>query len=323
MGESTTGSGRAILIHQCAEVAKVLDGEYAEPDRREVIDDKEHFGYTDKYSVVYGDTDSSYFATHAKSKEEAIQIADAVGSMVNKSFPEFMRKTFLCGKGYDRHIVNGREIVTNKGIFVDKKRYILNIIDDEGRSVDKMKVMGLDTKKTTMPKEIAKDLNKFVERVLKDEDWAVISEDIVAYKEALEKTKDIMSIGLPKGIKGIEHYTQELKLYGAGQRLPGHVAAGILYNICREKYEDKESQPIVSGMKIKVFYLTKKVGRFKSIAIPVDIETVPQWFLDDFVVDRKAHILRLVDNPLKNIIKAIGYEVPTKQGLLVDSLLEF
>jgi DNA polymerase elongation subunit (family B) len=323
LGESTTGSGRAILIHQCAEVAKVLDGEYMEPDRHVVIDDKEHFGYTDNWSIVYGDTDSSYFATHAKSKEEAIQIADAVGSMVNKSFPDFMRKTFLCNEGYDQRIVTGREVVTNKGIFVDKKRYILNIIDDEGKTVDKMKVMGLDTKKTTMPKEVSKELNTFVERLLKDEDWKIVSQDIVDYKDQLAGSEDVMSIGLPKGIKGIEDYTQKLKMYGDGQRLPGHVAAAILYNLCREKYEDKESPPIVSGMKIKVFYLTSKVGRFKSIAIPVDIDVVPSWFLNNFVIDKDAHIKRLVDNPLQNIIKAIGYEVPTKQGMLVDSLLEF
>lgn len=324
MGESTTGTGRLILLHQCAQVTKILDGEYAQPDRREMDDKgKEHFGYSDKYSVVYGDTDSSYFATHAENKEDAIMVADRVGALVNKSFPEFMRRTFLCGEGYDQQIVTGREIVTRKGIFVDKKRYILNIIDDEGKAVDKMKVMGLDTKKTTMPKEVSKVLNHFVERFLKDEEWDVIAQDIVEYKDTLANTDDIMSIGLPKGIKGIEDYTERLKIHGRGQRLPGHVAAAILYNLCREKYEDVESPPIVSGMKIKVFYLTQKVGRFKSIAIPVDIETVPQWFLNDFVVDTDAHILRLVDNPLLNIIKAIGYEVPTKQGMVVNSLLEF
>ena len=90
---------------------------------------------------------------------------------------------------------------------------------------------------------------------------------------------------------------------------------------------DKESIPIVSHMKIKVFYLTTPVKmewrEFKSIALPTDIDVVPQWFLDNFVVDRKAHIKRLVDNPLENIIKAIGEVSPTKQSMKVDSLLEF
>ena len=183
--------------------------------------------------------------------------------------------------------------------------------------------MGLDTKKTTLPKEVSIKLNSFIKRLLKDEEWENISKDVVEYKEYLRTTTDIMSIGLPKGIQGIEQYTKELQIHGLGIRLPGHVAAAILYNTCLEKYDDKISPQIVSGMKIKVFYLTEKVGRFKSIAIPVDIEVVPQWFYDNFNVLRSAHIKRLVDKPLQNIIKAIGYMVPTKQSMFVDSILEF
>jgi DNA polymerase elongation subunit (family B) len=323
LGSSTTAVGRAILIHQCAQVVKELDGKYLLPDRHNIMDGKEHFGYTTDWSVVYGDTDSTYFNTHASSIDEAIIIADRVGELVNDTFPQFMRDTFLCNEGYDTLIQTSREVVTNRGIFVDKKRYILNIINDEGETVDKLKVMGLDTKKTTLPKAISLELNNFVGRLLRGEEWDVIAHDIVEYKDLLENTTDLMSIGLPKGIKGIEDYTKKLTSDGPNTRLPGHVAAGILYNMSRELYNDKESMPIVSGMKIKVFYITEKVGRFKSIAIPVDIETVPQWFYDNFKVDIDAHILRLVDKPIQNIIKAIGRETPSKQGLLTDSLLGF
>jgi len=197
------------------------------------------------------------------------------------------------------------------------------LIDLDGKPVDKLKVMGLETKKTTLPAWVSVHLNSFIERYLKGEDWDTISRDIVDFKQSLEETDDIMSIGLPKGINGIEEYTQNLKVYGQGTRLPGHVAAGILYNLCLEKFEDKESSPIISGMKIKVFYLKKKVDRFKAIAIPVDIEQVPSWFLEKFEIDREAHIERLVNQPLHNILKAIDKPVPSKQSLLVDQLLEF
>jgi hypothetical protein len=76
-------------------------------------------------------------------------------------------------------------------------------------------------------------------------------------------------------------------------------------------------------MKIKVFYLTKTFGKFKSIAIPVDIDTVPNWFLDNFDVDRNAHIERLIDKPMDNIIKAIDKKTPSKQSLFVDDVLVF
>lgn len=307
MGESTTGTGRMILRHQCAKANEIMTGIYSDTGE----------------AVVYGDTDSVYFETFTTSVDTAIKVADRVGQLITESFPQYMRDTFLCREGFDDIIKTGREIVSDRGIFVDKKRYILHIVDKEGKSVDKMKVMGLDTKKTTMPKHVSDQLNKFIERYLKGEDWDTIAQDIVEYKDHLANTDDVMTIGLPKGCKKVEHYTQEHKMHGDEARLPGHIAAAILYNICLDHYEDKESMPIHSGMKIKVFYLNKKVGRFKAIAIPVDIEQVPQWFLDNFQIDRDAHIERLVDKPLRNIIKAIDKEPPTRQSLLNDSLLGF
>jgi DNA polymerase elongation subunit (family B) len=325
MGESTTGTGRMILLHQCAAACEAIDGEYTLPQQMEHHGEQSsgNVGYTSKNSVVYGDTDSSYFITHAPDAETAIKIADKVGEMVNASFQPFMRKTFLCTDGFDDKIKCGREIVSDRGIFVDKKRYILHIIDDEGDAVDKLKVMGLDTKKTTMPKEVSKKLNGFVERLLKGDTWENIAEDIVAYKDYIRTTDDVMSIGLPKGVKKVEHYTQEYKIHGEGARLPGHVAASIFYNQCLDEFKDIESMRIMTGMKIKVFYLSQKYGKFKSIAIPVDIEQIPPWFLDKFTINRDAHIERLVDNPLNNIFRAIGKKAPSRQDLLVDDLLEF
>jgi DNA polymerase elongation subunit (family B) len=156
LGESTTGTSRAILLHQCSKVCELLDGKYAATDRLEHDKKgKPHIGYSSKWSVIYGDTDSTYFKTHATSLEEAIEVADAVGEVVSASFPEFMRESFLCSEGFDDIIKTGREIVSDKGIFVDKKRYFLHIADDEGYRCDKIKVMGLDTKKTTLPKEVS------------------------------------------------------------------------------------------------------------------------------------------------------------------------
>jgi DNA polymerase elongation subunit (family B) len=273
-------------------------------------------------NILVHNTDSTYFKTYADNKENAINTANAVGKAINASYEDFMKKTFLCREGFPC-IAAERELVSDRGIFVDKKRYILHICDASGKATDKMKIMGLDTKKTTMPKDVSKQLNLFIERLLKGETWEVLSKDIVAYKDKILTTPDIMSIGLPKGVQGVEEYTNNFNVYGAGTRLPGHVAASIFYNKCLIEFNDKESQPIKSGMKIKVFYLSQKYGKFKSIAIPVDIEQIPPWFTKVFQVDREAHLERLVDNPLQNIIKAIGREVPSKQSMLLDDLLSF
>lgn len=341
MGESTTATGRMILKHQCRVVAQALEGNYdVDFPLYDTISDAIASGYTEEEanqvaldgrvfngqrqsdSVIYGDTDSTYFKTYAASVEEAIAVADAVAAKVNGSYAGFMRQTFLCIPGYDNLVKAGREIVSDRGIFVEKKRYILHLVDLDGKTVDKMKVMGLDTKKTTLPAEVSNQLNGFIERFLKGESWELISESIVAYKDELRTSDDPLRIGLPKGVKKLEHYTGEFN-ENFEARLPGHVAAAIHYNQCLAERKDRVSMPITSGMKIKVFYLMGKHGKFKSIALPTDIEVVPQWFLDDFQIDLDAHLERLVDNPLSNILKAIGKEPPSRQSLYADSLLVF
>jgi hypothetical protein len=199
---------------------------------------------------------------------------------------------------------------------------MLHLVDLDGKRVDKCKVMGLDTKKTTLPAAVSKRLNKFIELYLKGMTWEEVSIQMVDYKTELGNSKDISDIGLPKGVKNVEEYTRKW-LLDPKTRLPGHVAAALHWNNMLELYGDRVSMPIMSGMKIKVFYLRMPRGRFKSIAMPTDAEFVPQWFLEDFDVDKKAHILRLVDNPLQNILKAVGKKTPTKASLVFDQEWEF
>lgn len=349
MGESTTGTGRTIVKHQCRKAAEVLDGSYdVDFPLYQSVTDAVESGYTieeaqqvslngavisgrwydTKFngefqceSVVYGDTDSSYFVTHASNQEEAIAIADHVADRVNASYPEFMRNTFLCNTGYDTLIKCGREIVSDSGIFVEKKRYILHVVDLEGKSVDKMKVMGLDTKKTTLPSYVASRLNKFIERFLKGEEWLDVARSVVEYKDELKTVSDITYIGLPKGVNKLEEYTAAYEADPA-TRLPGHVAAAICYNNELQERGDLYSPPILSGMKIKQYILKTKLGRFTRIALPTDIEVIPPWF-KDFDIDRDVHVQKLVDDPLNNILKAIGKEPPTKQSVFNDTYLSF
>lgn len=340
LGESTTGTGRTILTHQCKKVSEVLEGNYniSFPlyySEQDAIDMNEPIetallgpvfnGKFQSKRVIASDTDSCYFTVPAINKEMAINIANNVANEVNKSFKDFMNKTFLCNEEFDNKISCTREMVASKGIFIEKKRYILKIVDDDGKSVDKLKIMGVELKKTTLPTYIKKELIKYIKRLLDGEKWSDISKDIVNYKKELIKIENIMNMGLPKGIKGLEDYTNEYINNGINTRLPGHVAASIMWNLSLTENNDKESPKITSGMKIKTFYLTKKIGKFKSIAVPVDIEIIPKWFEEKFIplIDINAQLLRLIDKPLENIVECIGEISPSEQSLFIDELLEF
>lgn len=339
---STTGTGRLVLQHQCRKANELLTGEYhIDFPMYAHVEDMLKLGYTldeanklaldgdyfrgefqSKY-VIYGDTDSSYVKSDKTSMDEVIEQADYVAKAVNDSFPEFMRKTFLCRPGFDDKIQTAREHVIDRGIWVDKKRYIVHVVNTEGKSVDKMKIMGIDTKKTTLPPHVSDKINHLIEDFLKGKSWEDVSNEVVAYKDELRNSTDIRVIGLPKGVSGIDEYMSKMRSLGEATTVPGHVRASIFYNKMREKYDDVVSPEITSGMKIKVFYFKRPIGKNKSIALPTDIDEVPSWLTENFEIDVDAHIQRLVDNPIENIVKAIGKKAPNRQDMYVDSLFEF
>ncbi len=306
--ESTTRGGREILMHMVRKMAELLDGEYNYPSK----------------SIIYGDTDSCYFKIDISNINKTIENINDITTTINSSFPLFLTESFLCNDKFNKFINAEWEFISDRAIFVDKKLYILHYIYDGGKFVDKMKVMGLSLKKTTIPKPISKQLTKFVENLLKGKDWNEIGKEIVDYRDKLLKSNDVLEIGLPKGIKGIEDYTDKFNLDN-DTNLPGHVAASMFWNKCLDEYNDKSSPKISSGFKIKTFYFTKTFGRFKSIAVPTDTKKLPDWFMKHYhhLIDREAQVERLVDKPLENIIEAIGKRIPTKKSLLIDELVEY
>lgn len=283
-----------------------------------------------QYPYFFGNNilvhNSTYFLTKTDNKPDAVRVADAACKAVNDSFQTFMQEQFCCTPGFDNLIKSVREIVASRAILIKKKKYIFKVVDAEGHPTDKIKSTGVDIKKTTIPKPISKKLEAFVKRLLDGEDWdSEIAPDIVAYKDELLASDDFTIFGSPMGVKGMEEYTSKYEIFGMKANLPGHTAGSIHWNECLTKYGDRESPRIMSGMKIRVYYLTQTFGKFKNIAVPGDIETYPEWFLKNFVplIDRKLQIEKLVDGPIENIVKAIGRTAPTKQQLLQNSLLVF
>ena len=304
MPVSVTLSGREVLLHMAKTIAKELTGAYdMESD-----------------AIVYGDTDSVYFKTYEDNAEDAFALANEVCKTINTSYPAFMEDTFFCDETHNWIMKAEQEVIASRGIYVGKKYYMLHVVYNDGEPVDKMKFMGVPIKKTTLPKAIKNKLSTFIERLLRGEDWDIIGPEIVGFKDELMEMEDIRGLGSPKGINKLEHYTERFNAKEEKLRLPGHVSAAILWNKCLQSYGDKESQRITSGSKLSVFYLTSPIGRFKSIAVPVDLDVLPPWFVKHFIpiIDRGIQIEKLVDRPMEIMISVAGIKVPTKKKLLFE-----
>lgn len=326
LGESTTGTGRCVLDHMCSFIAKQLDNNYS------FVSD----------SIIYGDTDSCYFKTHAalgmegKTVDEiqarATLIGDTIGNMVNDSFPDFCTRAFRVKPEYSNLVKCEREVIGKRGIFVTKKRYVIKVVNLDGYKVNKLKAMGLEMKKTTTPKPIQQFAENVVNMILDGEaSWNEIDDYIINYRVKFHNEFSVFDIGLPKGVKGVETYNQqhlEARAINMKARLPGHVAASIHYNECLELFNDKDSIPIISGTKIRLFYLHKPRGIFKSIAVPTDLGGLPKWMTEgdlahEFSVNVHLHEEKLIDGVLSKIFVVLNRDVPTAQSRFNDSLLDW
>ena len=89
----------------------------------------------------------------------------------NESFPGFMENAFHCPRSKGEIIKGGREVCGDRGLFITKKRYAINIYDNEGKRTDKdgamkVKAMGLDLKRADTPKYVQNFLSEVLEMAL-------------------------------------------------------------------------------------------------------------------------------------------------------------
>lgn len=328
-GASVTATGRQITTHMLGTIGQLLTGEFAVLIKTtNHLDDGtvQHLYHTDNPAVIYSDTDSGYFRTFAENIDEAVLIADSVAKQVNDSFPEFMEKSFNCKGEFSTLIKAGREVVAERGIFQAKKKYMLRVVDMEGKRVNKIKSQGSEIKKSDTPKMIQNFLKDIIDMILDGKPYQELVKRVNESRGTLITKKNLISLGVSKACNNLEAGYNEWKAFEkAGLRkvkLTGHVRAAINHNEIATLKQGKSAEHIRSGDKVMVFELKPNNYGFKSIAFSSDISKFPDWF-DEFEVDLVQAEQKLIDAKLKGVFAAIGKDVPTIQGEHFDSLFEF
>ena len=270
---------------------------------------------------------SCYFKTGANNKQDAIVVADEVTSVLNSTFQGFMQSAFNCQPGYDNLIKAGREVVAERALFQAKKKYVLKVVDLEGKSVDKLKSQGSEIKKSDTPKVIQAFLKDLMGMILGGKQYPDIEKFVNdSRKNLLGKDGDVFSMGVAKQANNVDaKYAewQRVEKPGKGKvNLPGHIRAAINYNEEVQQHEDG-AKLIKAGDKVKVFYLKPNSRGFKSIAFPAELESFPSWFENEFSVDKKLTEEKMFDLKLSGVFSACGWEVPTPQLTLTNKIFKF
>jgi DNA polymerase elongation subunit (family B) len=116
--------------------------------------------------VIAGDTDSLYIrfdgivdSVFGEDQTDTVKIVNFLDKVAQQKIEPFIDKSYQeladVMNAYDQKMFMAREVIADKGIWTAKKRYILNVYDNEGvrYAEPKLKMMGIETVKSlSIPK---------------------------------------------------------------------------------------------------------------------------------------------------------------------------
>jgi DNA polymerase elongation subunit (family B) len=263
----------------------------------------------------YGDTDSVYVSIDSvltklgipltadgKITEDVHEIVNALDEHVNTEILEWARKELY---SIDPRYVFKREIISDVGIFLQKKRYILHVLDDEGVAVDKFKYTGIELVRSTTPKKVKKFIENIIKTSLLTQDFKKTND---VYRTSYEdfQNLDPNDIAARTSINNLEKYTEGASLYKYKKGTPSHVKGAIAYNILiKECNIADRHEAIQSAQKVKKLYCAKNKYGLDAICY---ISTLPEEF--GIKIDWDKMFSKLVTQPTERLYEAIGWSLP-------------
>ena len=306
IAEGITLSGQVII----RETAKALD-EYM----------NEVCGTEDEVYSFYSDTDSCYITMKGlvdkffagKEKEKLVDILDKVGTeQIEPCISKAMDKLVDYTNAYEKKIFFKREAIADKSIWVAKKRYAMNVYDNEGTryQTPQLKVMGLEIVRSSTPAPVRASLKEAVKLTL--------TADEKTLQKFIEKTKNDFKnmpaeeIAFPRGCNNMGEYHSNEFIYG--KKCPIHVRGSLLYNFYLKKNKlTSKYELIQEGDKIKFLYL-KEPNTIRENCISFNSE-IPREFDLHRYVDYDLMFQKAFLDPMDTIVKAIDWEIEEKHTL--------
>ena len=227
---------------------------------------------------------------------------DKILDVLTKGYVELADYT----NAFQQKMVMGREIIADRGIWTAKKRYILNVLDNEGVRLaePKLKMMGIETAKSSTPQWVRKKLTEVLKVVMngtEEEVWDFVE---TARKEF--RNLPVEEIASPRGCNNLAQYSDPTHIYGKGT--PIHVRGALLYNhLLKKKNVHKRYENVKNSDKIHFTYLTVPNPINENVISFINV--LPREFELTNYIDYDMQFDKSFIEPLKNIITLIGWNV--------------
>jgi DNA polymerase elongation subunit (family B) len=264
----------------------------------------------------YSDTDSCYISIQPILDKLGIElttngediapkvneIVDDIDRVLNEEILNWARTNLF---SLDPRFAFKREVIADVGVFLQKKRYILHVLNNKGIKVNKFKFVGVELVRSTTPKKV----KTFIERITKT---ALLTRSAKSSNEEYRKSYDDFKrldpddISLRTSINNLEKYAEGASLMKFKDATPSHVKGAIAFNILIKQLKlDDKLEAIQTGQKVRKMYCTKNKYGLDAISYST---TLPKEF--GLSVDWDRMFAKLVTQPIERLYEAIGWSLP-------------
>ena len=277
---------------------------------------------TENDYVIASDTDSIYlrmgelvdkFVKDQTDKQKVISVMDKICEekiqpYIDKSYKELADYVHA----YDQKMQMKREGLSDKGVWTAKKRYILNVYNNEGvqYAEPNMKVMGLEMIKSSTPSAIREKMKASIKLMMTGNEQQV--QDFIAEFRKEFKKLPAEEISFPRGLNGLNTYSDPVMLFKKGT--PIHVRGAIIYNHNLKKLNLTKKYPLIQeGEKLKFTYL-KMPNHFKNDVISFPGRIPKEFELDNYI-DYDLQFDKAFLEPISVILKCMNWSAEKTNSL--------
>ena len=264
--------------------------------------------------VIASDTDSIYInlgdlvSAVVPEGTPAERTVDVLNKFCEGKIVPFIDKSYDELSDYmncmEKTLVMKRECIAEKGIWTAKKRYILNVWDNEGVRYEepKLKMMGIEAVKSSTPAPVRVYIKECLNIIMRGTEDELI--DFIARKKEEFSKLSAEEIGFPRTANNISKFKDPTTGWGKGT--PIHIRGSILFNLRLDILNIKHKyNAIENGEKIKFCYV-KTPNPLGENVISFINELPDEFGLQNFI-DYDTMFTKGFIDPLQGILDTIGW----------------
>lgn len=270
--------------------------------------------------IIASDTDSCYMNLGPLMKtfgevENSVDFLDSYcESTIQPMLSQMYENLALDMHCYKQAMYMKRESISSKGVFSTKKRYLLYLHDNEGIKYNPpdIKVTGLEAVRSTTPFACREAIKKAYKVILTGSE-----QEIQTYISDFRKkfmTLPVEDIAFPKGMNGLEKYSDDDSRTGYIGKTPIQVRGSIVYNRRLEELGLAGTfSQIFDGEKVKFVYLrVPNPTKENVICFP---SVLPKQFNLHKYIDYEEQFRIGFLDPIKRILDIMKWKTEKKATL--------